>query len=699
MNGTPDPKAEENWERRYQAAAAEIDELYTRQAELTIAVEELRYQLWRYQASWMVARALQVSRLLRSVMPMGSRRRRVASKAARVLLGRPSAERRFKERYHAWLASRRPDTEELHQQRKRAATWAHRPLVSVCMPVYNPSPQALQEAIASVQAQSYDHWELCVCDDASTRSGVRDVLEELAGADPRIRVAYSDDNGGISRATNRALELAQGEYVGFLDDDDLIEPHALYLYVQALQDDPAIDVFYCDEDILMPSGDRLRPFFKPGWSPETLLGMNYVTHFVVARRRLVEQVGGLRPERDGAQDYDLLLRLTERTQAVRHVPEVLYTWRQSPTSTSMTAKAKPWAYEAGLRAVEDALARRGIDGRVEPGGFAGGYRVRYAVPEPGPHVEILIPTRDRADLLGPCLESISSLTGYGHYSVTVVDNDSREPATTELLRRSGVRVVPAPGPFNYAAIMNAGFAATDSELVLTLNNDTRVIDPDWLTGLVELGTRPQVGAVGCRLVFGDERPQHEGIVLACGVPAANLGHLAPGIRVLGVIQTVRDVSAVTGACSLIRRSAWEAVGGFDEELAVAYNDVDFCLRLGRAGYRVLYTPYVTLVHEESSSRGDVHPADDEARLLRRWALDMAQGDPFFTPHLTIGRDGLEIDVEGRSFRGRDLVRAQLGSALTPSGGAALSPPSGSSPAASVAGPGRDTPTEPGEAPS
>jgi GT2 family glycosyltransferase len=644
---------------RWEAAASELDELYARYAQLTIANEELSAQLWRYQASWMVARALQVSKLLRSGLPPGSRRRRAASTAARVLLGRPGAEERFKERYHAWLAARRPDAEELERQRKRASGWVQRPLVSVCMPVFNPSPDALREAIGSVRAQSYDGWELCICDDASTRPGVRQVLEELSGTDPRVRVTYAEENGGISAATNRALALARGEYVGFLDDDDMIEPHTLYLYVQALQDDAGIDVFYCDEDILMPSGERLRPFFKPSWSPETLLGMNYVTHFVVARRRLVEEVGGLRAERDGAQDYDLLLRLTERTQAVHHVPEVLYTWRQSPTSASMSAKAKPWAYQAGRHAVEDALARRHIEGRVESGGFAGGYRVRYRLPEPPPHVEIVIPTRDRADLLGPCLESISSLTSYGDYSVTVLDNDSREEATRDLLRRAGVRVVAAPGPFNYAAIVNRGFASTDADFVLTLNNDTRVLEPDWLGGLMELGFRPGVGAVGCRLVLADGRPQHQGIVIACGVPAANLGHLAPGIRVLGDVQTVRDVSAVTGACSLIRRSAWEEVGGLDEELAVAYNDVDFCLRLGRAGYRVLYTPYVTLVHEESASRGEVHPAEDEARLLRRWAAEMAQGDPFFTPHLTLGRDGLEIDVEGRSFRGKDLVQLQL----------------------------------------
>lgn len=653
---------------RYEQAAAELEALYARQTEVTIENERLKLDLWRYEVSWLVARAMRLSKLLRSVLPLGSRRRRVASRAARLLMRRPGAQERIKDVYHAWLASRAPSAEELELQRKKAAAWRNRPLVSVCMPVYNPSPDDLRQAIASVQRQSYAHWELCICDDSSDLPGVRAVLEEAAAHDDRVKIVFSERNGGISRATNNALTLATGEFVGFLDDDDLIEPHTLFLYVRALQSDPGLDLFYCDEDILMPSGDRLRPFFKPDWSPETLMGMNYITHFVVARRRLVEEVGGLRPERDGAQDYDLLLRLTERTSAVCHVPEVLYSWRQSRTSTSMTAKAKPWAYEAGQHAVEDALARRHVGGHVEPGAFAGAYRVRYQLPEPKPHVEIVIPTRDRADLLGPCLESIASVTSYPDYSVTVLDNDSEEEQTKALLRRSGVRVVPAPGSFNYAAIMNRGFSAVDSEFVLTLNNDTMVSDPGWIEGLLELCARPRVGAVGCRLVFGDGRPQHQGIVIGCGVPAANLFMPAPGIRVLGEVQTVRDVTAVTGACCLIRRSAWEEVGGYDEEFAVAYNDVDFCLRLHAHGFSVLYTPYVEVVHEESSSRGALHPAEDEALLLRRWALQLAAGDGYFSPNLTIGRDGLEIDVEGRRFRGRDLVQMHVERGRGPAAG-------------------------------
>jgi GT2 family glycosyltransferase len=657
---------EGDWEQRYRAAAAERDALYATAAELSVDLERLRHELTVFETSRSVALAMKVADVVRVALPVGSRRRNALSKAVRLALGRPAPEERMHARYEEWLAARRPGPAELDRQRAEAASWARRPLVSICMPVYDPDPGALRQAAASVAAQSYDNWELCICDDASPRPAVGEVLDQLAAGDGRVKVVRAASNGGISRATNEALALASGEFVAFLDDDDLLEPHALHLFVAALQERPDIDVFYSDEDMLLPSGRRGFPFLKPGWSPETLVGMNYVTHFVMARRRLVDEVGGLRPERDGAQDHDLLLRLAEQTTAVHHVPEVLYSWRHSASSTAMTAEAKPWAYEAGRLAVEDALERRGLEGTVTAGQFPGAYHVRYAPPSPAPAVEILVPTRDRAELLGPCLASLQELTDYPAFTVTVLDNDSKEKATFDLLARHKVRVVPVPGPFNYSAIVNAGFAATGAEFVLTLNNDTRVVDPGWLAELVGLCALPAVGAVGCKLVFGDGRLQHEGIAVGCGVPAANLSFGAPGLRVVGAgISTTRDAMAVTGACSLFKRSAWEAIGGYDEAFAVAYNDVDFCIRLHRAGYRVLYTPYVALVHEESSSRGDLSPGQDEALLLRRWAPLLAAGDPYFSPRLTIGRYGLELASQEGAFRGRRIVDISLGAEAAP----------------------------------
>lgn len=634
---------------------AEVDALYGHQAELILENELLRQRLRTYEESGALRVASRLTRLANVVLPAGSTRRRLAGTVVRRLRREPTPALRARRHYQRWLAARTPTPDELAAQRQQSAGFRARPLVSICMPVRDPDLRSLREAVGSVLSQTYDQWELCVGDDGSRDPGIVSLLEELA-SDPRVRLVRTEESHGISAATNRALAQATGEFVAFLDHDDVLASHVLFRYVERLQTAPDTDVFYCDEDLLLPDGERALPFFKPAWSDLTLLSMNVVTHFVMARRRLVEEVGLLRSERDGAQDFDLLLRLSDRTSKVCHVPEVLYSWRQSEDSTARSAQAKPWAYEAGRAAVADALARRRLDGTVEMGAFPGAYRVRLALPSPAPHVEILIPTRDRVDLLRRCIESIRAHTSYPSYAITVIDNDSAEHATTVFLDSIGCRVVPAPGPFNYAAIMNRGFAETDSEFLVTLNNDTTVLDDDWLEDLLRRAVHPDVGAVGCRLVFADGRPQHEGIVIGLSGPAANVRFDAPGIRVLEVMPVVREVTAVTGACCLVRRAAWEAVGGFDERFRVAYNDVDFCLRLRRQGYRILYVPDVTLVHEESSSRGDLHPPEDEALLVRTWASEILAGDPFLSPLVILGRQGLEPAEGPDAFRGRTLAQ-------------------------------------------
>jgi GT2 family glycosyltransferase len=545
-------------------------------------------------------------------------------------------------RYSHWVRDRAPTPAELAAQRRIAAGWAYRPLVSVCIPVHDPDPIWVAQAIESVERQSYDNWEVCIGDDASTRAGVGAVLAAKA-ADPRVKIVRRAENGGISRATNSALDAATGEYVAFLDHDDFIEPHTLYLAVHELQANPGVDMFYCDEDLLTPRGRRVLPVLKPAWSPELILGINYVTHFVIARRSLVDAVGRLRPECDGGQDHDLVLRLSERTGTIHHVPEVLYTWRQSRGSTSLNARSKPWAFDASVGSVRDALQRRGVPARVTVGAGPGQARVRYDLPDPAPHVEILIPTRDRLDLLRPCLESVMELTDYPDFSLTVIDNDSQEAETFEFLRRGGWRVVPAPGPFNYPAMINTAIRATDSEFVLTLNNDTQVQEADWLRQLMELCARPGVGAVGCRLIRPNGSLQHEGIVMGHRGPAASLVFNNPEVRMKGLLGCTRDVSAVTGACCVTRRAAWAEIDGLDESLRVAYNDVDYCLRLRRAGWRILYTPHVTVVHAEGASRGDLHPAEDERLLRDRWHLDTGEvTDEFFTPRLWSGPWGWQF---------------------------------------------------------
>ena len=525
--------------------------------------------------------------------------------------------------YQAWLERHQPTAAELRRQRTVSETWTTRPLVSVLMPVYNAQPGWLEDAIESVRAQSYDNWELCIADDASTLPAVRETLERFAATDPRIKVTYRSDNGGISAASNSALGLATGEYVGLLDHDDVLAPHALFSMVQHVLDHPDHALVYSDEDKILVDGTRGDPFFKPDWSPDLMLCVNYVCHFTVIRRDAVNRAGGFTDGYDGAQDYDLFLRVIDLGAAVGHVADILYSWRMSPQSTAYTGSAKPQAVDAGQRAVAASLDRRNVDAHVVAARVPGRHQVRYRIAG-SPLVSIVIPTRDRADLLRTCIESVASKSTYRNYEIVIVDNDSRDPQARQYLDTCGHQVVPYPEHFNYSRAVNLGVASSKGEHILLLNNDVEVIQPEWIEALLEHAQQPQVGAVGARLLYPDGRPQHEGIAVGLGFLAGNLDH--GHYFELGL--TTRDVTGVTGACMMIPRSVYEAVGGFDEGLRVAFNDVDFCLRLRRAGYWIVYEPLAELYHHESASRGKLHPMEDEAFFIQRWGSWEALHDPF-----------------------------------------------------------------------
>ena len=360
--------------------------------------------------------------------------------------------------------------------------------------------------------------------------------------------------------------------MAFLDHDDVLRPHALFEVVARIHQKPDADVIYSDEDLLLPDGRRGSVFFKPNWSPAWLLGQNYITHLMVVRRQLLREIGGFRTGYDGSQDHDLLLRVTERTDHVEHIADVLYSWRQVPGSTALSGDEKPLARLAGRQCVEDALGRRGTPGRVELGPTAGIYDYRYDLVAQ-PSVSVLIPTRDRVDLLERCLESVAAQTTYPNAEIVILDNDSRKPDTHEYLARCGHRVVATPGPFNYSRIVNLGVRATSTPYALLLNNDTIVLTDEWIERLLELCQLPDVGVVGCQLRHRDGRLQHTGIGIGFGHIAYNLG-LEYG--------SVRDASAVTGACMMVKREAFDLVDGFDEAMGIAYGDVDFCLRVPRA---------------------------------------------------------------------------------------------------------------------
>lgn len=550
--------------------------------------------------------------------------------------------------YASWIEAHEPDAASLEMMRSEAAAWDDAPRISVILPVYSPERSWLEEAIASVRDQAYPKWELCVADDASPKPHVREVLDRIAGSDPRVKVIYRTHNGGISAATNTALELATGEFVLFLDHDDVLRPHAMFLAVSYIRDHPGTDIVYSDEDLILVNGQRGRPFFKPDWSPAWLLSQNYITHIAVVRRSLVEKVGGLRSEFDGAQDHDLLLRVTELTDRVGHVNDILYSWRQVPGSAALNMDEKPTAWEAGRRAIADACTRRGLNARVVLGPQPGISDVRFEIND-NPRLTIVIPTRDRLDLLARCIDSVVTRSTYTNYEIVLVDNDSREQRTLEFLRKAPHRVVAAPGPFNYPRLVNLGVRSSDAQYIVLLNNDTFVLTEDWLERMLGLCQQPDVGAVGCRLQFGNGGLQHAGVGLGYGQLAYNL-HTDWFVD--------RDVSAVTGACIMVRRDVFDAVDGFDERLAVGFNDVDFCLRVRELGLRVVYTPHARLEHEEGSSRSHLAPLDDINLFRTRWGDEQSLRDPYLNPNVMWPeRDRLRIEpYPGASAQPPWLIR-------------------------------------------
>jgi len=513
------------------------------------------------------------------------------------------------------------------------------PLLSVVVPVYRPSIWYFRECVRSVMAQTYENWQLCLCDDGSDEPLLTRAMAELAESDPRIVVVALEENGGISRATNRALDEAVGEFVVLLDHDDVLEPSALAELAAAVVGTDDVDVVYSDEDKLDELGRRFQPHFKPDWDPELLLAYPYMGHVTAIRSDVLRQVGGFRPEFDGSQDFDVMLRATEMARRVVHIPKVLYHWRVVAGSAAGDSDAKPWAHQASRRVLEDAIERRGLDATVEPGPFQGAYHVRREV-KGVPSVSVIMPFRDQAALTVTCLGSLDGTSGHPISEVVLIDNGSTEPETRALRRsiahRPATRLLEYPGAFNWAAINNMAAATCTSDLLLFLNNDIEATSDGWLHAMVELAQDPEIGAVGARLLFPDGRLQHAGVVLGMGGVASHifLGMPSGTTGYFSWDRVVRGYSAVTAACMLVRRSVFEEVGGFDESFAVAFNDVDFCIRVGQAGYRNVYTPHAELTHYESVSRGLSGYYHDYQEFLRRWGGLLRSGDPGFNPNLS-----------------------------------------------------------------
>jgi GT2 family glycosyltransferase len=560
--------------------------------------------------------------------------------------------------YGQWLQQHGTRPSDVARMREIATVLPVRPTISIVMATSDPQPQHLRAALDSVLAQAYPQWELCVADDRSRDPEILAILSAYAARDRRIRVVARETSGHISRASNTALALATGDFAGFLDHDDLLAPDACFEVALCLNRHPDADMIYSDEDKIDDTGALRDPYFKPEWAPDSFLSRMYTGHFAVYRRALLMELGGLRAGFEGSQDYDLVLRLTERTGRIHHIPRVLYHWRAHEGSTAGEAGAKPYAFDAAVRALGEALERRGEPGEVrQVPGAPGVYIVRYRIADPA-RVSIVIPTRDHGDDLERCLKSLFALTTYPDFEVLLVDNGTTDPHSRAVLERWSaqeprIRLLRYDVPFNYAKINNWAVAQARGTYLALLNNDTEVLTPDWLEAMVEQAQRPAIGAVGALLLYDDDTIQHAGVIVGInGVAGHSHKHFprdAPGY--FNMLKAVNNYSAVTSAAMMTRKAVYEQVGGMEEELAIAFNDIDYSLRARAAGYRNVWLPHVVLRHAESKSRGrDTTFARrqilyrEEAFMKRRWSTD-SEPDPYYSPHLTRRTEDYAIRLE------------------------------------------------------
>jgi len=546
------------------------------------------------------------------------------------------------EQYQIWLKNNELTDEGTTKMQEGIARFRYKPKISIVMPVYDPEEKWLRLAIDSVIDQIYPEWELCVADDASTKKSIRKILEEYSAKDARIKVKYLAKNRGISGASNEALEMACGEFIGFLDHDDELMRDALFEVVKLLNQSPSLDLIYSDEDKKDLKGRRVEPFFKPDWSPDLLLSYNYVPHFTVYRRSKLTEIGGFRLGYDGSQDYDLTLRFTERTTRIGHIPKVLYSWRKAIGSAARSLDAKPYAYQAAMKALREAVARRGMEGEVYEIGVRGRYRVKYRV-KGKPLVSILIPTRNPSLILR-CLESMRLKTTYDNYEVLVINISGEDEVDVQAKKHRKCRIVryDFPESFNFSKINNLAAKEAKGEYLIFLNDDTEVIEPEWIEAMLEHAQRPEVGAVGAKLLHPDGTVQHAGIILGLRGPAGHYSGIRDGdAGYFELASVARNCSAVTAACMMVRKMLFIEQGAFDERLGQSWQDVDFCLRIRESGFWIVYTPFARLYHMHGRTRetGNKSPDEHVARELfkRRWESFIEKGDPYYNPNLSLER--------------------------------------------------------------
>lgn len=545
--------------------------------------------------------------------------------------------------YNKWLKENEKEISEYEK-------FKYNPLISILIPVYNIGREFLSDCINSILCQSYENFEVCLVDDCSTNKETIETLEEFKEKDKRIKVKYRKENGHISRATNDALKMAKGEFVALVDNDDILPKDALYEMVKVLNKDKTIDMIYSDEDKINVEGKRCDPNFKSDFAPDSLLSSNYICHFTMLRKSIMDEIGGERVGYEGAQDYDLFLRFTEKTNKIYHIPKILYHWRMVPGSTSMVIDNKGYALERGKKALEDALERRNIKGKVRIDEKCPYYCIDYDVIG-NPKVTIIIPTKDHADITEKCLESIYEKTTYKNYEVVVMNNNSEKKETFDLFDRykklyKNFSIIDANFEFNYSKINNIAVKKTKSDFILLLNNDIEVITPNWLEEMIGYASQKHIGAVGAKLIYPDETVQHAGVILGMGGVAAHAfaNYDRNAIVWGGRLSVPYDYGAVTAACLMIDRKKYEEVGGLEETLQVAFNDVDFNMKLLQKGYYNVILPQVELYHYESKSRGLDNTTEKYKRFVsetnfmtEKWTNEL-KNDPFYNPNYSLRKN-------------------------------------------------------------
>lgn len=549
--------------------------------------------------------------------------------------------------YNIWFREKRLNQEDLKLQTEQK--WEQKVVISVVVPIFRTPEPFLRQMIESVINQTYPFWELCIADGSGNTEKTRSVVEEYVKKDNRILYQVLQENLGIADNTNTAMNMASGDYIALFDHDDLLEPDALFEIAEAaMKSQGNADVLYTDEDkVAADLSEYFQPHFKPDFSPDLLRSNNYICHLFVVKRLLAVSVGGQRKEFDGAQDYDFILRCCEQAKSIVHIPKILYHWRVHKASTADNPASKRYAFEAGKRAIEAHLKRMKVTGTVSATKDLGFYRVKYKV-QGNPFISIVIPNKDNMGILKRCIDSIQSKSTYRNYEVIIVENNSKEPDTFAYYKsidgKNGISVIYWEEEFNYSRINNYGIMHAKGDYIVCLNNDISVITPDWMEELLGNCQRKEVGITGARLYFPDNTIQHAGIVVGMGGSAGSMfvgmSRNRTGYMHKAAIQ--QNLSAVTAACFMVKRQAFEQAGGFDEKLAVAFNDVDFCLRVRQAGYLVVYNPDAQMYHDESKTRGYEDTPEKQARfqkekdyLRSRWPEIMEQGDPYYNRNLSL----------------------------------------------------------------